>query len=554
MAPDSPTAAPTSSASTTPPAAYEPKAGDDTAAIQDGDTLESIAARETAAGNPLTAGDIARFNWGTVDEAEVQAHLRDDCGARARGEDNRFILRGDDTPRAPLRLPRKLEVTSLDVDRRHTLRLRRRSSPKQLLGSCSLPSITFALQSSFLRPEVVEHLKPIVGLAALHPGGRFLIWGHTDASGDEMFNKRLSERRAWSVHAFITNDADAWEVLYNHPDEHWGVAVLQEVLLDLGHDPGDCDGDLGPNTKDAMRSFLGLPDGASVKNDATFRKALFAAYMASKHDIQLGPDRFVDAGYHGCGEFNPIEVGEDVAETNRRVTIFAFHPERVPAPPCAYNDAAPCKALQLTREHRWQETFSCSYYDSIARECGSEGLTTIRLRLFDALGEPMPGAPARVDLGAYAQHLTADDEAFVEFIFAGPQAHASVAWGALADDQVDAAPEAGDSGPFRYEHDLHLDFDEHADEADATARRLHHLGYRVDLSRPLTEQPGPITSFQLHHVERYGFAITGQLDDATRAAITEVHDTCDPASLAPPEQTAPDGTGPDDASPDDGAV
>ena len=44
---------------------------------QDGDTLETIAAREAAAGNPVTAAEIARFNWGTGDSDVIDEHLRD---------------------------------------------------------------------------------------------------------------------------------------------------------------------------------------------------------------------------------------------------------------------------------------------------------------------------------------------------------------------------------------------------------------------------------------------------------------------------------------------
>ena len=44
---------------------------------QDGDTLEKIAERETAAGNALTAAEIARFNWGTADEDVIDEHLRE---------------------------------------------------------------------------------------------------------------------------------------------------------------------------------------------------------------------------------------------------------------------------------------------------------------------------------------------------------------------------------------------------------------------------------------------------------------------------------------------
>ena len=54
---------------------------------QDDDTLEAIAERETQAGNPITASDIARFNWGTDDPVMVDELLRDQLGAYKKGPD-----------------------------------------------------------------------------------------------------------------------------------------------------------------------------------------------------------------------------------------------------------------------------------------------------------------------------------------------------------------------------------------------------------------------------------------------------------------------------------
>lgn len=39
---------------------------------QDGDTLESIAERETQSGNAITWQDIAQYNWGTEDGEEIK--------------------------------------------------------------------------------------------------------------------------------------------------------------------------------------------------------------------------------------------------------------------------------------------------------------------------------------------------------------------------------------------------------------------------------------------------------------------------------------------------
>lgn len=50
----------------------------------DGDTLQAIAERETAAGNPITWQELAKYNWGTDDPATINELLRDELGARKR--------------------------------------------------------------------------------------------------------------------------------------------------------------------------------------------------------------------------------------------------------------------------------------------------------------------------------------------------------------------------------------------------------------------------------------------------------------------------------------
>jgi outer membrane protein OmpA-like peptidoglycan-associated protein len=348
---------------------------------QEGDTLERIAERERAAGNPVTWQEIARFNWGTDDPHEVDACLRDELGCRKRDAANHYVISTEDEPRSELLIPVAFKKAGLALGKTYTLRVRRKQCPEQFLGCCSLPGVTFALNKSFLRPSVIERLRPLETLARAHPEAKIMIFGHTDAVGGELHNKRLSERRAWSVHAFITNDVAAWETLYNRSDESWGVPALQEILEALGHDPGVFDGVWGPRTRAAVRAFLGLPEGAAVQNDAAFRARLFAAYMAGKHEIDLPPARFMELGYMGCGEFNPIEDSPGAREANRRVTFYLFHPARLPNLPCAFNDVAPCKKQMVSLEARHKASFRCSFYDSWAKSCPGEGPITATLRI-----------------------------------------------------------------------------------------------------------------------------------------------------------------------------
>ena len=348
----------------------------------DGDTLAVIADREAAAGNPITAEDIARFNWGTEDPEEIQTLMRDELGARARDGDKGYMLSGDDSPRSELRIPEVFEQRGFSLEQTHQVRVARKDCPEQFLDCCSLPAITFDFDSSFVKPAVVDHLGAIETLVQSYPDARLMVFGHTDAVGDEMYNKKLSERRAWAVYAFILNDPDAWETLYNHPDEEWGLPVVQEILADLGHYDGATDGDMGPLTRAAMRDFLGLGENASVSNDAAFRRELFAAYMGGKHDIEIEAERFMEPGFMGCGEFNLLEPTDSAEQKNRRVTFYAFNKDRLPNLPCAFADCGPCKNQMVSLENRHQEGFSCSFYDSWAKLCPCEGETRDIVVLF----------------------------------------------------------------------------------------------------------------------------------------------------------------------------
>ncbi|MQA92256.1 MAG: OmpA family protein [Gemmatimonas sp.] len=502
----------------------------------EGDTLQTIAERESAAGNPITWAEIARFNWGTDDEVEIDAFLRDELGARKRGPDNHFVLSPDDKPRDQLLIPTRFKLPKLTLDKKYTLRVRKKVSPPQFVGCCSLPGITFGFDSSFVRPSVVEHLKPLEALAMAHPEARVIIFGHTDAVGTDLYNKKLSERRAWSVHAFITNDPDAWETLYNHPDENWGLPVLQEILADLGHDPGAPDGDWGPRTCAALRSFLGLPDDALVRNDSTTRRTLFAAYLASKHNIDLTAERFVDPGYMGCGEFNPAARTEDRIERNRRVTFYLFHPDRLPNLPCAFADTGPCQKQMVTLDRRHRKGFACSFYDSLSRECGGDGpviLATLRIRLFDHDVRPILDAPYRLSVAGQVHTGRATaiagvdpaDRSWVEVKLPSVPDRALIEWAHPKGDGE------GESMAYPYRLELHLDWEAGSDAEEQAERRLHNLGYPAEL--PLADN---LRSFQLAH----GLADTGEIDSPTVQKLKMVHDDCEPSPTATVEGNASD--------------
>jgi hypothetical protein len=342
---------------------------------QDGDTLKSIADRETAAGNVVSASDIARFNWGTDAPDVVDEHLRDEMGCYQRAPDKRFMFSADVKPRGELLIPVRYQKPGLPTEKIHTLRAKKTPEPPvQFEGCCRIEGVKFEFDKSFIRPAVVDDMVKVKESLTKHPDAKIIIFGHTDKVGSPEYNKKLSERRARSVHAFITNQAEVWEEIYN--EEHWGIRVVQEILKDMGdpYDPGPVDGVNGSKTKAAVKNFQG-DNGLTVDGVAgtETRKKLFAAYMGGKHDIEIDDGRFMDPRHMGCSEFNPVVETEKPCEKNRRVTFFLFNEARLPNLPCKHEDLAPCKQQMKPPSPRYRDEFRCSFYDSIAKNCAAEG-------------------------------------------------------------------------------------------------------------------------------------------------------------------------------------
>lgn len=336
---------------------------------QEGDTLETIAQRETEAGNPITAAEIARYNWGTDDTDVINELLRDELGCYRRDGSKNFVISEDADGEGELCIPERFSQQGLGLETTHEVRVRKKAPPPPQFQDCiAIEGITFGYDMSFVRPSVVGALQALEDAIAKHPDAKVMIFGHTDKVGSDTYNKALSERRAESVYAFITDDAAAWERLYG--DENWGQPVLSEILADIDpkYDPAQAGG-----FNAAVRAYQGdrglVDDGIAGPKT---REKLFTEYMTSKHDVELTPDQFMAPKFMGCGEYNPVEDTEAASEPNRRVMFYLFHPDRLPKLPCALGDTGPCQKQMVEDDPRHTETFRCSFYDSIAKKCNCE--------------------------------------------------------------------------------------------------------------------------------------------------------------------------------------
>jgi len=246
----------------------------------------------------------------------------------------------------------------------------------QVIDTHILQDITFALDKSFVRTQEVAPIKEmfqrIQAWQEDYPTAKMAVFGHTDALGDEPYNKTLSEKRAKAIHALLIQAPKTWLALYD--EEKWGLASTQEYLKHLGHDPGAIDGQDGPKTQAAVKEFQeskGL--AATGKADAGMREALYAAFMESCEGFKVEDKKFdsIDGSpFMGCSEFNLVKQTQGASEENRRVAVFLLKSNKnFPIHfPCKKKDIGPCKQQVARKGERRTKGFSCFFYDKLVDE------------------------------------------------------------------------------------------------------------------------------------------------------------------------------------------
>ncbi len=284
----------------------------------------------------------------------------------------------------PVRLRRELETTLVIMPR---------------FACREIAATTFDFGRSFVRREGIV---PMAGIAEeLHQDDGQLAWvfGHTDLSGPDNLNKRLSERRAEAVFAVLTHDVARWAALWKGEpkgspwSESWGTREVQHMLNalscpdDAGNPLGE-DGDNGSKTKQAVRRFkrkdyqavpaeqADLPDTSTI--DDPFREQLFLAYAKLVGREPVDPARIATIGsapFMGCGEYNPLSLSVKDRES-RRAVIFVFDPAAQPqAPPCVLGSVAACtpQLSPVAQEGSEGPYYRCEFYKKIASCCFSAG-------------------------------------------------------------------------------------------------------------------------------------------------------------------------------------
>jgi peptidoglycan hydrolase-like protein with peptidoglycan-binding domain len=469
-----------------------------------------------------------------------------------------FYEGGSTTGQHPARRRLELFVAPTAAEELNAIRL-----PLVVVACWRLNHVLFDFDSSFVAPETRAELLLLSRTIDANPGSPMAIFGHADPSGDDEYNKRLSGRRARAVHAVLTRDVTAWEDLFSKPMEGdtWGLRSTQRILGFLRHEDGSgpyltekATGTFDGATNDAIRAFQ-ADHGLAVDGIAGphTRKVLYRVYMDAicvgrDRQLVLDHDDFVvgegakngDGAFQGCGELNPVHLlskadaanlERDERNTqnapNRRVMIFLFQPGTVVAKgdwPCPKWDApgAGChgafwpdgdarrKSGDEAREYRVdRRTMACRFYDRLAHASPCEGIIapTVRIRLFDKFGKPMPDVAYEAEFGELSQEGTAVNSFAVIHNVAVPTS-IRIRWSKLDADSVSTRPRG-----FEYEMDVFVDFRDGAREERAR-RKLNNLGYSL---APTLEEN--VSAFQ----KDFGLPTTGRLDDAYQE-ITRRHD------------------------------
>ncbi|HYQ01121.1 MAG TPA: OmpA family protein [Polyangiaceae bacterium] len=281
-----------------------------------------------------------------------------------------------------------------------------------------IPAVTFEFGRSFFRRQGIQPLAEIAEDLTQDDGQLGWIFGHTDLSGPEQLNKRLSERRARAVFALLTHDFGLWDEMWNAKTkespwfEQWGSREMQHMLNTLSVTDDDKkaleeDGGFGNKTRQALVRFQSgdYPDKpaeqaslpATGKLDTATRKELFLAYakLVTREPVPLDKIAKVGSGqFMGCGEYNPLSLSAK-DEQSRRTVVFVFDPAAQPqAPPCVIGDIKPCQANFIKPAPTKDQDppfYKCAFYKKFADCCpklgGADLSHDVIVRFFMPLSE-----------------------------------------------------------------------------------------------------------------------------------------------------------------------
>ncbi|MCH9687351.1 MAG: peptidoglycan-binding protein [Deltaproteobacteria bacterium] len=353
----------------------------------------------------------------------------------------------------PLSSPRKLRAwpRRASLDARFTT-VRPRLRP---IAAWRLDVGRFEFESSFVAPRAREELADLGTLHRMFPDSPLSLFGHTDPTGDDAYNKILSGRRALALYGALVRDVALWEELWSQPlaGDQWGSQVAKAMLGSLPGDgtapyyEGALEPGATPELTTAVAAFQEQSPGLAVDGQLgpATRAVLFGVYMDwlctddEGTALRLGPEHFLARGadpqrrgdVQGCGEFNPRMVFSQAEATayaawdqkdardednsvNRRVVAYLYpagakvDPDRWWPCPAARDGVSACRqrlwADEAARRNPTEQrrhfdgdydTFGCRFYHYFALNTPAETPVTLGRTFALYLHDAPSGPPLR---------------------------------------------------------------------------------------------------------------------------------------------------------------
>jgi outer membrane protein OmpA-like peptidoglycan-associated protein len=101
------------------------------------------------------------------------------------------------------RQQQEFEAALAEEQRRHDLEIQRMQDESLKIDVSS--EVSFDFDSAALKPAFLPTLDKVSNVLGRYPKTTVTVIGHTDSTGAESYNQRLSERRAESVVAYLSN-------------------------------------------------------------------------------------------------------------------------------------------------------------------------------------------------------------------------------------------------------------------------------------------------------------------------------------------------------------
>src|SRR4051794_3599897 len=170
---------------------------------------EATAAAQAAAAKQK-ADEAARHQAELAAAREAQVKAEAEMAAtKAKAESDALKAREEAAKAEALRAQRAAEQLRAQLLEQFNRILETRDTPRGLV--ISMADVLFDTGKYNIRPGTREQLAKLSGIILAHPGLNLQVEGHTDSTGTDDFNQRLSQQRADSVRNFLIGQGLAFD-------------------------------------------------------------------------------------------------------------------------------------------------------------------------------------------------------------------------------------------------------------------------------------------------------------------------------------------------------